>query len=304
MLYTNVIIAVLLCVLANKANVVQGETMLRMLLNNGIVVPGLLCNKKDNALIAEVFERPLTHRQLRSTNNIAPMNHPITYIDEIEQLYDHDEHRHLQFVGSASYCRDQCRGVTSGYCHKTGCTWYNKDRRLKKGYGKGFLSNSTDCRLVADSISADLDYLVSQNMLSTTCSILLSLPRIIECYEDVLLGVVESFRMIDADTDRVLARLLHARETVCNVTSANFQVFVNPCVNTINFTLYNSEGTYNASTIVDATIPGPYSMFGMDGSSKNDFAGEYLPVGNYTLEVTPDGFSNKTRVRNIRIKEC
>ena len=270
-------------VIANTLSVVRAETLFRMILNNGIADPALSCTADDNKLIGKVFDRPLNRRNLRSSNE-EYVDRPIDFM--------HEEDRELQAFGSLAYCRDECRGVVSGYCHKTGCTWYNKRRRLQN-YGKGFLSNSTLCQLTSDSINADLDYLVNNTMVSSSCIALLSSERKLECFEDVMFGIVDAFKVIDADSNTELVPFLNARQTICNINSFNFQVLVNKCVQSVNITLYNKEANFHASVVRDTTKAGTYTIFGMAGNGKKDY-----------LEATPDGFTNKTRVRNFMIAQC
>ena len=288
-------------VIANMICAVQAETMLRMILNNGIVDPNLSCTSEDNALISKVFERPLNRRNLRSGATLDQIvDRPIDYIQEIDS---NEGDRELQAFGSPAYCQNECRYVASGYCYKSGCHWYNKGRRLQN-YGKGFLSNSTYCRTTADSIESDLHYLVNQSMVSSSCIALLQAPRKIECFEDVMFGIVEAFKVVDADSDTLLIKFLDARQTICNINAFNFQVSVNPCVSSVNITLYNRKARYTASVVRDTTVKPPFTLFGMVGSSTKDFNGTALPLGNYTIEATPDGYTNKMRVRNFMIVEC
>jgi hypothetical protein len=247
----------------------------------------------------------LNRRNLRSSATLDQIVYsPIDYIQEIEQNQDNGKDRELQTsFYTNTYCKAQCAGYVAGHCLATGCTWYNKNRRLQN-YGKGFLSNSTYCRTTAESIESDLHYLVNQSMVSSSCVALLQAPRKIECYEDVMYGIVDSFKVIDADNDTALISFLNARETICNINAFNFQVTVNPCVDSVNITLYNRKAKYSASVVRDATVPGPYTLFGMVGTSTKNFNGAAIPLGNYTIEATPDGFTNKTRVRNFMIVQC
>jgi hypothetical protein len=296
---------VVVCVglVANAIYVVQAETMLRMILNNGITDPSMSCTAVDNILISKVFDRPLNRRNLRSSTTLnQAVDRPIDYIQEIEHSNDNEEDRELQ-QSSAATCKRECEGIASGYCYKTGCTWYNKNRKLQN-YGKGFLSNSTFCRTTADSINSDLEYLVTQSLVSTSCIALLQAPRKIECYEDVMYGIIDAFRVIDADTDTKIISFLDARQTICNINAFNFQVSVNPCVNSVNITLYNRKENYYVSVVRDTTMPGPHTLFGMVGTSTKNYNGESIPLGNFTIEATPDGNTNKTRVRNFFIEQC
>jgi hypothetical protein len=289
--------------IANAIYVVNAETMLRMILNNGIADPSMSCTKEDKILISKAFDQPLNRRNLRSSATVdGTVDRPIDYIQEIEQNYDNAGDRDLQAFGSQAYCKDECRGYVSGQCWKSGCTWYNKRRQLQK-YGKGFLSNSTFCRSTADSINSDLEYLVNQSMVSSSCIALLQAQRRIECFEDVMYGIVDAFRVIDADTDtKKLISFFGARQTICNISAFNFQVNVNPCVNSINITLYNRKENFYSSVVRDATVPGPYTLFGSTGT--NNYNGESIPLGDYTIEATPDGNTNKTRVRSFVIEQC
>ena len=305
MKFPSSLVAAVICVIVEAAYVAQAETMLRLILNNGITTPEMSCSAVDNILISKVFDRPLNRRNLRS-NSVEKVDRPMDKLHVIDHSdnNNNDEDRHLQFVGTASYCRDECRGYATGHCYKTGCGWYNNKRRQLQNYGKGFASNSTLCRTTADSISSDLDYIMSQSLVSSSCVALLQAPRKIECFEDVMYGIVDAFKVIDADTDTALVSFLNARQTICNTNAFNFQVLVNSCVNSVNITLYNRKANYYSTVIRNTTIPGPYTLFGMNGTSTKNFDGQQIPLGNFTIEATPDGYTNKTRVRNFFIAQC
>ena len=282
-------------VLANAICVVKAETLFRMILNNGVVDPALSCKAADNALIAAIFEKPLSRRNLRSSDGDL-MDRPVHFIHEADQSFDNEEDRELN---SREYCKNVCGLQTQ--CYATGCLWYN--RRLQN-YGKGFLSNSTLCQRTADAINLDLDYLAKQAMVSSTCIALLQAPRALECFEEVMFGIVDAFKVIDATTDTELVSFLDARQVICNMPSFNFQVLVNPCVNSVNITMYNKKANYRASVVRDTTKLGTFTLFGMAGTGTKDYLGKSLPLGNYTIEATPDGFLNKLRPRNFMIAQC
>ena len=107
-----------------------------------------------------------------------------------------------------------------------------------KKYGKGFLYNSTLCSSNAESIRSDFDFLVNERMVSTSCLVLLQAPRTIECYEDALFRIVESFKILNADTDTAIRNYITIQQTIYNVNSLNFQVVLYPCVNSVNITMY------------------------------------------------------------------
>jgi hypothetical protein len=119
-----------------------------------------------------------------------------------------------------------------------------------------------------------------------------------------MFGIVDAFKVIDATTDTELIPFLDARETICNISAFNFQVLVNPCVNSVNITLYNRKANYRASVVRNTTLPGTYTLFGMAGTGTKNYLGRQIPLGNYTLEATPDGFTNKLRARNFMITQC
>lgn len=135
-----------------------------------------------------------------------------------------------------------------------------------KKYGKGFLYNSTLCNSNAESIRSDFDFLVNERMVSTSCLVLLQAPRTIECYEDVLFHIVESFKILNADTDTAISNFITIQQTICNVNSLSVQVFLHPCVNAVNITLYSTGTDYYTTVVRDATVRGPYTLFGMVGA--------------------------------------
>jgi hypothetical protein len=282
-------------VLAHAVQFVQAETRLRMVLNNGIVSPNMTCNANDLALIGKAFDQPLNRRNLRKVVNTGSNERAVTYVDSLE-----DAHRDLDEIGSASYCRDECKGIT-GICYKTGCHWYSTGKR-KLAFGTGYLSNSTLCTTTTQSINYDLDFLVNQSLVSTSCQAVLKGPRKIKCFEDVMYGVVEEFRVLDSNTDDYVLEELDGQMAICNNKPLNFQVDVNECVDKVDIVIYNGKtSSIRAQKSFNTTLPGPYSVFGINGTNTLDFLGEYFQVGLYRIQATPDGKRNKTRTRHFNI---
>ena len=139
-------------------------------------------------------------------------------------------------------------------------------------------------------------------MVSSSCIALLKAPRIVECYEDVMHGIIEQFTIIDSDSDTILIPFLHARRDICGLKPLNIEVFVNPCVASLSITLENKKAGFRTSVALNTTVPGPYTLFGMNGIG--DYKGRRLPIGNYTLDATPDGIKSKTRSRQFYLGSC
>jgi hypothetical protein len=287
-------------VLAHAVHFVQAETRLRMVLNNGIVSPNITCNANDLALINQAFEKPLNRRNLRGVQRA--LNNDQSDVFNAGNHFEEDDHRDLQ--KSLSQCRNECGYLEPGvYCFKTGCQWYRVgDRKLQYSWGSGVLSNSTLCTTTTQSINNDLDFLVSQRLVSTSCQALLNATRKIKCFEDVMYGVVEEFRVLDSDTDKFVLEELDGQMAICNNKPLNFQVDVNACVERVDIVIYNGKTSrIRAQKSFNTTLPGPYSVYGINGTNKLDFLGEYFPVGLYKIQATPDGNSNKTRTRHFNI---
>ena len=241
----------------------------------------------------------MNRRNLRnSAADDQSVDRTAAVIEEIERSHDKNENRELYTVRE---CANLCGSQAAGQCRVFGCGWYNANRRQLQYYGKGYLSNSTICQITADSVTSDLNYLVSQSMVSSSCINLLNAPRQIKCYEDVMFGIVEAFNVIDADTDTVLIPFLPVRQSICGSKTLNIEVTVNACVDSVNITLFNVNKRvgFRTTAILNTTVPGPYTLFGMNGTG--DFNGQRLPFGNYTLFATPDGNYNKTRTRGFFI---
>ena len=150
-----------------------------------------------------------------------------------------------------------------------------------KNMGRDFYPIQHYVLRLRNRLSSDFDFLVNERMVSSSCLALWQAPRTIECYEDVLFRIVESFKILNADTDTAISNFITIQQTICNVNSLSVQVFLHPCVNAVNITMYSTGTDYYTTVVRDATGRGPYTLFGMVGAKNYD--GQHIPVGKYML---------------------
>jgi hypothetical protein len=285
-------IVLFLTLLVSTPLVVKAETMLRVIFNNGTNNASMSCNAAENALIDSVFNFTF-RRNLRHISNDSK-DLKINFLNDSGE--GQREHRGLQ---TRAYCADKCAdgAYTPGTCRVTGCAKFGF-RKLK--YGMGTVSNSTLCTMTNTAVSNDLDSLVSQNLVSNTCQALLKAPRVVECYEDTMYGMIKFFNLYDAQTDRPIKTAMDGGYKSCSGKLINFLVLADECVKTLNITLTGTNG-YRQEKFDDKL---PFTLFMMNGTSTTDYLGQVLADGNYTIWATPDGFDEKKRWRKFSVGPC
>jgi hypothetical protein len=150
---------------------------------------------------------------------------------------------------------------------------------------------------------SQLSALVSTNAVSSACQAVLNAPRMPLCYDDIIFGVVESFNLLNGDTDSVIATNVQNGVQVCKSIGINFELKANPCV---NFIKYNVTGNMGFSYLANDKKPGPYYVFKTNytQSPTNIFGRRQMRNGTYTMTVTPDGLAYKAKTLVFHLLNC
>jgi hypothetical protein len=274
---------------ATAANVI------RYLFNNGVDQLGLVCNATDWTKINPIFN--ITYTGRRNLRQVNIVNKDRTLDFEMDIIGQHNiEERALQ--KTPAQCREDCKGYANR-CRASGCDWYIVRRNLGGEMSARELQTAW-CTSTAGLINTQLDNLVSTKKVSAPCQLLLSAPRMIECWDDIIYGVVEHFNIWNADTDVMIKKDARDGFSVCASIRINVEARTNPCVVSAKTVLTGPNGYYANNTDVKV----PYSVFGNTGAKVYNFNGNFLAPGNYTITAIPDGDSTKTKQMTFTVANC
>jgi hypothetical protein len=285
----------------------NADRMIRAIFNNGVAPTAeTFCDTPDNAHIDNVFKPIKRARYLRET---AATTANATFVD-IEMTDTHVD-RELW----PAYCKDNCAGYVSGTCRATNCVGYRKKDRRQ--------TQTLTCDDHKQMVNTDLDALMTK--VSSTCAAYLNpANRKVECYDDVIYGVVENFVLWKSQSvnkkysvtsfspggvnpmEKPFTMVSNLKSlgtvtdgfNVCHYDRINIEAVVNPCVKFINATLTHPNGFTATRTEGDI----PYTVF---GDSKNTPMGRELPLlGTYTFSALPDNFEYKKKSITFNVVQC
>jgi hypothetical protein len=277
---------------------VNAENVMRYLFNNGIEQAGLNCSATDWAKITSIFNNTSPIRRNLRQINIVKKERAMDF--EVDIIGQHNI-RERELQKTPAECRNICSRYAKGQrCIGTqGCEWYIVRRNLASNINERELQE-TWCSKTAKSINTQLDSLVSNSQVSTSCRLLLSAPRMIDCWNDIIYGVVEHFNIWNADTDKMIKKDARDGFSVCASIRINVEARTNPCVVSVKTQMTGPDGYFANNT--DAKVP--YSIFGNTGAKVYNFYGNLLAPGNYTIAATPDSDSTKTSQMTFNVANC
>ena len=193
-------------------------------------------------------------------------------------------------------CKNDCAGIATGKCQAIGCKGYRR-RNLGENDDRDLLSGAAfTCTQQVNYINAGLTKLVTQNLVQADCKTLLSKPRNITCFDDVIYGVVESFKLWDTDEPQQVIIDNYMGQDVQKGREFTIEVITNDCVDFLKMTLTGPNGYFEDQSEHNH----PFAMFGGD-SSIGQFYGNQLPIGQYELTALPDGFVDKKKVLKFNV---
>ena len=269
--------AIVLC------NSVIAERSVVVLFNNGVSdVNSGSCtdadfNKTQAILSTSGLNSTYTKRQLRAT-----VNDDMDDMTESMLLTTEAHHRALWPI----QCKNACAGVTPGRCQASGCKGYRRRLHLDGNDQRDLLSGvAFTCTQQIDYINTELNKLVSQNTVTSSCKTLLSKPRNITCYDDVIYGVVEYIKLWDvAPTPQNVLFDDFTGQEIFRSQLVTLESITNDCVDTLRTTLTGHNGYYADNNENNR----PFSLYG-DNVAKGKFFGKKMPhLGPYELTVVPD----------------
>ena len=264
--------------LYEPALVVNADRMVRFLFNNGTADPTSgECNADDNILLDAIF----TNSGLNST--YGKRNLRQAKVSRKLPIYP-------------PKCKNNCAGVTPGYCRATNCVGYRRKLGETAFDERDLSILAVPCETQVDYIHTELNKLVNNRLVSSGCQTLLQKPRNVKCYDDVVYGSVDKFRLWHtAVNPQVLLYDDFTGQSFCRGISVNFEVITNDCVDFLNSTIVGPNG-YTESLNEDER---PFAVF---GDWITSFQGKKLPyAGNYTLTALPDGIESKKKVVKFNV---
>lgn len=300
---------IILSVMVGSTN---ADRMIRAIFNNGAEPTAeTFCSTPDNAHIDNVFKPIKRVRYLRVAAAAATPNATLTDAEIT--------HTHVDRELWPAYCKNNCAGYVPGTCRATNCVGYRKKDRRQ--------AQTLTCADHIQMVNTDIDALLTK--VSSTCAAYLNpANRKVECYDDVIYGVVENFvlwksqkvdKKYSVNTfspgggfggidpmQKAFTMVNNLKSlgtvtdgfTVCHYDRINIEAVVNPCVKFINSTLTHPGGFTVSRTEGDI----PYTVFGDD---KNTPMGRELPLlGTYIFTALPDNFEHKKMSITFNVIRC
>jgi hypothetical protein len=271
---SKVVVAALALVL-HVSSMVQADRLVRFLFNDGKNdTDAGSCNMLDDILVDGI---------------ITLSGYNFTYSRKLRaSIYPT---RNLQYYPPK--CKRVCEGYADGTCRATDCVGYRRvlletiqdDREL--GSGKSF-----SCDTQVDFINRELDKLVNNSLVSSSCQKLLSKHRKWDCYDDVIYGVVERMVLWQVDTTRTIVDSKYSGQSICTHTRVDFEPITNTCVDFLFSTVTGPNNFYKNSTRSDFhPSSATRSIFGSDNAQESGIVFPY--PGEYIIQSVPDGFQSK-----------
>ena len=258
---------------------VSADRTVVVLYNNGVTTSTSgSCNDADLAKTQAVLEAS----GLNSTYGKRQLRTVMNDIDDMTESM-------LSTTGESQRalwprnCKNDCAGIATGKCQEVGCKGYRR-RQLGENDDRALLSGAAfTCTQQVDYINAELNKLVTQNLVQADCKTLLSKPRNITCFDDVIYGVVEYFKLWDSASYPYKAIYEYfTGQDVCINKQIAIEAMTNECVDSLRATLRGPNGFY--SDVYEWEIP--YTAFKST-----------LPyVGQYELTVLPDDILSKKKI--------
>jgi hypothetical protein len=275
--------------------IATAENMIRFLFNNGNPTgSSVFCNSNDMETLAYIFDiNYLAVPSARSRKDIEV--HVLNFETDV---MNRNKERELAYY--PPHCKNNCKAYAADRCMATGCIGYRRNLGGKGNHTESRdLQSSTWCADAAWQIKDDFQWYQANGYFSKPCMSLLATPMKIECYNDMMYGVVESFSVYNStvSSDILLKSNTPNGFNVCNSTRVAIEAKANDCVASVQFTLtgpngYKYTGTENSS---------PFSLFSKSGLKLN---GRILPVGKYNLSAVPDGYTQKRQDFTFNVVRC
>jgi hypothetical protein len=257
---------------------VQADRLVRFLFDDGKDDPNSgNCNAWDNILIDGI---------------ITLSGYNFTYARQLRSISSAT--RGLQYYPPK--CKKNCAGFADGKCKATDCVGYrrvlaetNNDPR-ELGSGKSF-----SCDTQVEYINTELDKLVNNSLVSSSCKKLLSAHRTWDCYDDVIFGVVERMVLWQVSPTRTIAYSNYSGQSICKNTRVDFEPITNTCVDLLFSTVTGPNNFYKDSNRDDNDDDKPVATQTVFGSGDGEYeSGVVFPfLGAYTIKSVPDGFPEK-----------
>ena len=265
--------------------IADASLQIRYLFNNGIPLYGASCDYADMRALKLIFQQ-YSYRKLRRVQVL---------VETREMDFDKDvarKHKERQLPYYPPYCKDSCKGFAPRTCLAANCKGYrrnlqNEDRDLEA---------SATCDMAISAINGQLEQYTNNHLLTEPCITLISAPRTIECFDDVVYGEVTSFTAWNGTTRNLLIQTnVQDGFEVCQSANVNFEAVGNECAYNVTFHLEDSAG---------GTKPGWDDARPFFFTGQGYWTGMNLLPGSYTLKAYPNAFTDKTKQISFAVLDC
>lgn len=301
-IFTIIVISSLLSMYESVIKVVSADVMVRYVFNNGVSPKAdTYCSDSDNGKIDEIFKLGSNRRHLRHNNAKEAMPRELkTY---------------------PRYCKNNCVKYAPGTCRATNCLGFRRSlNRVGRREASVPAEHAQTCSESLTTIQKQLDELILKNLVSNTCKVFLkNSTRTSACYDDVVYGEVEGYRIWNLTSSRSGKSspfILYESDNMtisggyefCKRTVFNVEIMTNDCVDDLKIIAEGPRGYDLERT--EGYIP--YTLFSGTTSDNTDpskgsisLLGNTLPyVGSYTITVIPDFMQTKSKQFVFKILDC
>ena len=291
-------------------NCVSADIMVRFIFNNGVSPSSnTSCSDVDYDKIDTIFSfENVNRRHLRYSN--LPGN---------ENNAKDTTPRELRSFSRT--CKKHCSQYASGTCRATNCVGYRRAlSRVERNEQSVSVNVAKTCSESLNVMQTQLDALISNNLVSAPCQLFLKKSnRISTCYDDIVYGEVEGYRIwnLTSSGGKTSPYKLHESDNMtvgsggysfCKRTVFNVEIMTNPCVENVQISTvgprrYKLDRTEGYQ---------PYTVFSGTTSDNTDIStgriillGTTMPyVGSYHVTVVPDGIPTKKTQFDFTILDC
>jgi hypothetical protein len=272
--------------------VVTADRMVRVLFNNGID-DGDICTVTDNLKIDAI----IASSSVSATYNKRNLRSATSYTDHHNPGIVHEHRRELLYY--PRYCKKSCAGYVATTCRATNCGGYRRRRALNETNRTLQSNGPFNCSRQVKYIETELNKLVENNLTSSSCTKLLAKPRNVTCYDDVIYGVVEYFKLWKTNTvPQTVVDSYYTGQSICRSAEFTFEAITNDCVDFLLTSIKGPNSYYRES----GEYTRPFSVFGDSFITGGSFNGLKVPyLGRYNLTSLPDGLVEKAKVMTFNV---
>ena len=264
-------------------NTVSADRTVVVLFNNGVPQDGA-CNETELLKTQDI----LTASGLNTTYGLRQLR-GVDADDMTEAMLLSTDEGHRALPVWPKKFKSVCSGFATGSCQESDCKGYRR-RHLAAQGDRNLLSGAAfSCTQQVGYINNELTKLAKSNKISAKCKNFISMSRNITCYDDIIYGVVEYFKVWYAGSSPEKNPIEEYKgQDICRGRPLTFEAVTNDCVDFLFTSLTGPNGFYKENM----ENRRPFTVY---CDSDETYDGRvFNHVGQYEVTAIPDGFIDKT----------